>query len=327
MSSSAGSPNGNPPRQVWPRETRQPCRPPQAAAAWRPYSSCSRSCWPTPRSSASARSSTTQTFSRSPPTRSWWSFGPTKARSSRSSSCSPCPRLFSLRSRSCSAASPQTSADVSRFGVGIAAAVVQVIGLMRWPLIVPSLADSDDTDAFDTVHTVLGTVVGETFGYLLTAALDGPHHFRPRQASRGPLVLAPRVRSGSTDRRRSSRAARRPGYRLRQLRRIHPVVGLDARLRDSHIAAARAHRESRSNTGLGRDPGARRELLQPGLALRGVRNGVGAERDSASCRAPSTPWRCRRGTRPARPCRRGTPSGARTEPRSCLPCRSRAACP
>jgi len=54
--------------------------------------------------------------------------------------------------------------------VGIAAAVVQVIGLMRWPLIVPSLADSDDTEMFDTVHTVLGTVVGETFGYLLTAA-------------------------------------------------------------------------------------------------------------------------------------------------------------
>ena len=53
--------------------------------------------------------------------------------------------------------------------VGIAAAVVQVIGLLRWPLIVPSLADSDDTEAFDTVHTVLGTVVGETFGYLLTA--------------------------------------------------------------------------------------------------------------------------------------------------------------
>ena len=54
-------------------------------------------------------------------------------------------------------------------GVGIAAAIVQVIGLMRWPLIVPSLADSNDTDAFDTVHTLLGTVVGETFGYLLTA--------------------------------------------------------------------------------------------------------------------------------------------------------------
>ena len=55
-------------------------------------------------------------------------------------------------------------------GVGIAAAVVQVIGLLRWPLIVPFLADREDTDAFETVHTVLGTVVGETLGYLLTAA-------------------------------------------------------------------------------------------------------------------------------------------------------------
>jgi hypothetical protein len=54
-------------------------------------------------------------------------------------------------------------------GVGIAAAVVQVIGLLRWPLIVPFLADREDTDAFETVHTVLGTVVGETLGYLLTA--------------------------------------------------------------------------------------------------------------------------------------------------------------
>jgi Domain of unknown function (DUF4386) len=53
--------------------------------------------------------------------------------------------------------------------VGVAAAAVQVIGLLRWPLIVPFLADRDHTDAFDTVHTVLGTVVGETFGYLLTA--------------------------------------------------------------------------------------------------------------------------------------------------------------
>jgi hypothetical protein len=46
--------------------------------------------------------------------------------------------------------------------VGIAAAAVQVIGLLRWPLIVPFLADREDTDAFETVHTVLGTVVGET---------------------------------------------------------------------------------------------------------------------------------------------------------------------
>jgi Domain of unknown function (DUF4386) len=53
--------------------------------------------------------------------------------------------------------------------VGIAAAAVQVIGLLRWALIVPFLADRKDTDAFETVHTLLGTVVGETFGYLLTA--------------------------------------------------------------------------------------------------------------------------------------------------------------
>ena len=53
--------------------------------------------------------------------------------------------------------------------VGVAAAIVQVIGLSRWPLIVPFLADREDTDAFETIHTVLGEVIGETFGYLLTA--------------------------------------------------------------------------------------------------------------------------------------------------------------
>ena len=64
--------------------------------------------------------------------------------------------------------------------VGIAAAAVQVIGLLRWPLLVPGYA-ADATspdpavaaaarDSFHTAHRVLGTVVGETFGYLLTAA-------------------------------------------------------------------------------------------------------------------------------------------------------------
>jgi Domain of unknown function (DUF4386) len=61
--------------------------------------------------------------------------------------------------------------DLGRWSIraGIAAAAVQVIGLLRWPLIVPGLADDNDTDTFDTVHTLLGTVVGETFGYALTA--------------------------------------------------------------------------------------------------------------------------------------------------------------
>jgi hypothetical protein len=64
--------------------------------------------------------------------------------------------------------------------VGIAAAVVQVIGLARWPLLVPGFAadasSSDPTtagaarDSFLLAHRVLGTIVGETLGYLLTAA-------------------------------------------------------------------------------------------------------------------------------------------------------------
>src|SRR4051812_20424969 len=64
--------------------------------------------------------------------------------------------------------------------VGIAAAVVQVLGLSRWPLLVPGYAaDAASTDpataaagrdAFETAHRVLGTFVGETLGYALTAA-------------------------------------------------------------------------------------------------------------------------------------------------------------
>lgn len=64
--------------------------------------------------------------------------------------------------------------------VGIAAAVVQVIGLARWPLLVPGFAadaaSSDPTiaagarDSFLLAHRLLGTVVGETLGYMLTAA-------------------------------------------------------------------------------------------------------------------------------------------------------------
>lgn len=64
--------------------------------------------------------------------------------------------------------------------IGIAAAVVQVIGLSRWPLLVPDFASDAingnaatavaAADHFGTASTILGTVVGETFGYLLTAA-------------------------------------------------------------------------------------------------------------------------------------------------------------
>jgi hypothetical protein len=64
--------------------------------------------------------------------------------------------------------------------VGIAAAAVQVIGLSRWPLLVPGFAAdaaSPDPavaaaarDSFVLAHRILGNLIGETLGYLLTAA-------------------------------------------------------------------------------------------------------------------------------------------------------------
>ena len=63
-------------------------------------------------------------------------------------------------------------------GVGIAAATVQVIGLQRWVTLVPGISQdaldpaqrADAEERFELLHTVLGKVIGETFGYALTAA-------------------------------------------------------------------------------------------------------------------------------------------------------------
>lgn len=52
--------------------------------------------------------------------------------------------------------------------MGIAAAIVQVTGLLRWPLLVPSLVASGDTATFELFHAILGTLIGETLGYLFT---------------------------------------------------------------------------------------------------------------------------------------------------------------
>jgi hypothetical protein len=64
-------------------------------------------------------------------------------------------------------------------GAGIAAAIVQTIGLARWPILVPGYAHdaistnpgvvADAHDRFHTAHVILGNIIGETFGYLLTA--------------------------------------------------------------------------------------------------------------------------------------------------------------
>jgi hypothetical protein len=62
-------------------------------------------------------------------------------------------------------------------GVGIAAATVQVVGLQRWVTLVPGISgDALDPaqraaaeDRFELIHVLLGKVVGETFGYALTA--------------------------------------------------------------------------------------------------------------------------------------------------------------
>jgi hypothetical protein len=63
--------------------------------------------------------------------------------------------------------------------VGVAAAAVQVIGLLRWPFLVPGYASDAASsnagvaaagrDSFTTASDILGTAVGETLGYLLTA--------------------------------------------------------------------------------------------------------------------------------------------------------------
>jgi len=64
--------------------------------------------------------------------------------------------------------------------VGITAALVQVVGLLRWPVLVPGWAETasgsdpvtaaDARAAFGTANRVLGNLIGETGGYLLTAA-------------------------------------------------------------------------------------------------------------------------------------------------------------
>ena len=87
--------------------------------------------------------------------------------------------LVALLAVGLSAAAPLTVASIV---VGSAAALVQAIGLVRWPFAVPELArryvaaDGPDAAAtrgtievtFATLHRLIGVGIGEHLGYLLT---------------------------------------------------------------------------------------------------------------------------------------------------------------
>ena len=98
---------------------------------------------------------------------------------------------------------------------GVAAGVVQAVGLARWPLLVPSLANTatDPTasaaerataiDRFELANSVLGQIVGEAGGYLLTAAWTvlvltalSQRHILPRWSTALALVSAPMILVG-----------------------------------------------------------------------------------------------------------------------------------
>jgi hypothetical protein len=99
------------------------------------------------------------------------------------------------------------SSPVMRAGVwaGVAAAVVQVIGLARWPLVVPflsdraALGDAEAVSQFELLGSVIGGWIGETLGYLLTAAwtvlvvmalAQSPQWFRITGFSAAALIAA-----------------------------------------------------------------------------------------------------------------------------------------
>ena len=145
--------------------------------------------------------------------------------------------------------------------VGIAAAIVQVVGLLRWPLLVPGYASDaassnpalahDARDTFTTVSDVLGTAIGETLGYPLTADVDRARGRRTRSSLRRPLVPGAGRDVGGARVRRRVLAARRVGRRHRELLRLRPVERVARRLRVVilvHDATARPPRRSRSGS-------------------------------------------------------------------------------
>ena len=145
--------------------------------------------------------------------------------------------------------------------VGIAAAVVQVIGLLRWPILVPGYASdaaSGDAavaaaarDSFTTASDILGTAIGETLGYLLTATWTvlvivalgrrfAGRWFQVLGAASAALVLVGVLSPLGL-----------PGDRHRELLRLRPLERLADRLR-RRDPGARAARRRRA---VGPEPG------------------------------------------------------------------------
>ena len=145
--------------------------------------------------------------------------------------------------------------------VGIAAAVVQVIGLLRWPILVPGYASdaaSGDAavaagarDAFTTASDILGTAIGETLGYLLTATWTVLVIVALGRALRRALVRGARRGVRGARPRRRPLAARAAGGRHRELLRLRPLEHLADRLR-RRDPGARAARRRRA---VGPEPG------------------------------------------------------------------------
>jgi len=75
---------------------------------------------------------------------------------------------------------PGTTAAIVAVALAVAGGLVQAIGLIRWPFLVPELArrhaDAASTPAertmvelvFVSIHRLLGVAIGEHLGYLLT---------------------------------------------------------------------------------------------------------------------------------------------------------------
>ena len=138
--------------------------------------------------------------------------------------------------------------------VGVLAAAVQFLGLVRWPFLVPYLARADaDPDAsaarreaidivFQSFNRYLGVAVGEHLGYLFTGlwtllagvalvqtnAVPGGDRRRRHHRGRGALRLLARVRRSC---RRARLEARRAPH-ADHLRRLVALAHRDGRRAD-----------------------------------------------------------------------------------------------